>query len=475
MVLFIVTILMITLDMTDHTLAALLGASILLIFLAQIWPVWQPAMVEHFTHEAAIALAAGNMAEYSEYLALASEYATLAGSFNLDTFSFYFTRWIDLGTIIVILSLMVITEIARDSGLFQFIAVKALRLSGGSPRKLLMIFCALTFAMSSVLATTALIVGPLTILACDALEQNPVPFLISNAMCGNVGGITTMISSVPCMLVAGATAYDFAWFVINLFPLGLMLLGVTIFIALQLFRKEFSTPRPQRVRDLMALDAWDMVRDRGVFYRTAILFIGLVIGFVVFGSLGLSWLVALVGCLIFVVFSGVGPNRLFREVEWTALFFFIGLFMVVGGLEEFGVLHAIGEGIAGIVGSNQVLATVMLLWVTGITSGAVDNIPVTATLIPVVSIVGEGLPAGAIGTLYGSLTVGAVLGGALTPIASAANVLTMTVARKEGRPIPYNKMLVTGAVLFFVFLGISTGYMLFRLAMFPLAAPPSFS
>ncbi len=470
---------MITLDMTDHTLAALLGAAVLLIYLAQIWSTWQPLMAEYYTQAAAEALLHGNMAEYAEFSVLASDYSSLAGSFNLDTFSFYFTRWIDLGTIIVILSLMVITEIARDSGLFQFIAVKALRLSGGSPKKLLMIFCALTFAMSSVLATTALIVGPLTILACDALEQNPVPFLISNAMCGNVGGITTMISSVPCMLVAGATAYDFAWFVVNLFPLGLLLLGITIFIVLQLFRKEFSIPRPQRVRDLMTLDAWDMVKDRGVFYRTAILFIGLIIGFVIFGSLGLSWLVALVGCLVFVIFSGVGPSRLFREVEWTALFFFIGLFMVVGGMEEFGVLHAIGEGIAHLVGSNTVLATVMLLWVTGITSGAVDNIPVTATLIPVVGIVAEGLgpelSAATIGTLYGSLTVGAVLGGALTPIASAANVLTMTVARKEGRPIPYNKFLKTGVVLFFVFLGVTTGYMLFRLAMFPLAGPPTFS
>ncbi|MFX1476303.1 MAG: SLC13 family permease [Promethearchaeota archaeon] len=466
LMLFVVVILMITLDMTDHTLAALIGAAILLIYMAQIWPLWQPLMANYY----------GELAlTHPEYEALAADYAALEGAFNLDTFAFYFIRWIDLGTIIVILSLMVITEIARDSGLFQFIAVNALKLSGGSPRKLLMIFCALTFAMSSVLATTALIVGPLTILACDALEQNPTPYLISNAMCGNVGGITTMISSVPCMLVAGATAYDFAWFVINLFPLGLMLLGITIFVGLQLFRKEFSTPRPQRVRDLMQLNAWDMVRDRGVFYRTAVLFIALIIGFVIFGSMGLSWLVALVGCLVFIVFSGVGPERLFREVEWTALFFFIGLFMIVGGMEEFGVLHAIGEGIATVVGSNQVLATVMLLWVTGMTSGAVDNIPVTATLIPVVGIVGEGLPTTAIGTLYGSLVVGAVLGGALTPIASAANVLTMTVAKKEGRPIPYNKFLMTGAVLFFIFLGVTTGYMLFRLAVFPLAAPPTFS
>ena len=105
------------------------------------------------------------------------------------------------------------------------------------------------------------------------------------------------------------------------------------------FRKDFVTPRPERVRDLMTLDAWNMVEDRGVFYRTAILFVALIVGFILFGPSGLTFLVALVGALFFVIFSGIPANRLFREVEWTALFFFIGLFMVVGCMEEFGVLE----------------------------------------------------------------------------------------------------------------------------------------
>jgi Na+/H+ antiporter NhaD/arsenite permease-like protein len=456
--LFVAVILMITLDMTDHTVAALLGASIFLLYLSQIWSYWQPAMIHFWTHEGDITLA-------NEYIA--------AGSvFNLEAFAILFIRWVDLGTIIVILSLMVITEIARDSGLFQYIAIQALKFSGGSPRKLMAIFTALTFLMSTVLATTALIMAPLTIVACDALEQNPTPHLISNAMAGNAGGITTAIASVPAMLVAGATGYDFAWFAINLLPLGLMLLGVTILINLYLNRRSFITPRPQRIRELMEIDAWNMVEDRGVFYRTAILFVALVIGFVIFGAAGYSFMVALIFALIFVIFSGVPANRLFREVEWTALFFFIGLFILVGGMEEFFVLHIIGDGMKALISGNPVFAVISTIWITGVTSGAVDNIPVTATLIPVLRIVAAELPYVITGPIWASLVAGAVLGGALTPIASAANVLTMTVARKEGRSIKYGRFLMTGAILFFLYLGITTLYMIARLFFLPIGPPP---
>ncbi len=455
--LFIAVILMITLDMTDHTVAALLGASIGLIFLWHIWFPWREWII-------------ANPPLYDPELA--AEYLTLPPVFGSEVFSYLFEKFVSLDTLIVILALMVITEVAKDSGLFQFIAVKSLKFSRGSPRRLLVIFCLLSFLMSTVLATTVLIIAPLTILACDALETNPTPFLISEAMVCNVGGITTLISSIPCMLVAGATAYDFLWFVVNLLPLALILLVVTLFISMRIFQKDLKMPREERIERLMLLDEWNMVEDRGVFYRTAILLVGLIVGFIVLGSAGLSWLVALIGALLFIMFSGVQPERLFREVDWAALFFFIGLFLLVGLMEEFGVLFKIGEGLSAIAMGNPLLATVSMVWITGFTSGAIDNIPVTATLIPVVDIVGgtAGME-GAVGTLWASLTVGAVLGGALTPIASAANVLTMSVAEKEKRPISYSEFLKAGVILFFTYLLISTGYMLLRLLFLPIPAP----
>jgi Na+/H+ antiporter NhaD/arsenite permease-like protein len=451
-ILFIAILLLIMMDVIDHTAAALIGATIAIFYMALIWPLWR---------EAVLAVDPGSI------------YSTLPPNFNALVFAYFFNKWVDLPTLILILSMMLITEIAKDSGVFQFIAVRAIKFTRGDTRKLLVILCALSFAMTTVLTqiTTILIMGTLTFLACDALEINPVPFLISIALASNVGGITSLIASVPAMLVAGATLYSFQWFIVNMMPLGLMLLAVMLFVVIRLFNKDLITPRKARVDDLMDLDPWEMVPSRVVFYRTAILLILIIAGFIILGSAGLTFLVALGGALLFVVLSGIKPGQVLKEIEWSALFFFIGLFFLVGLLEEFGVLHAIGHAIQDLTMGNSFLATTLMVWITGITSGFVDNIPVTLTFIPVVGILAAGPLPIPEGSLWGSLLAGAVLGGCLTPIASAANVLVVSIADKEDRPIPQRKFLMTGAILTLLFLLVSTGYMLLRLFIFPIPAP----
>jgi len=446
LVLFVAVILLITTDMLDHTLAALLGGALALAYFSQIWPVWQP-----YTHP------------------------EMPPTFGVDVFAHFFSEWVDLGTIIVILAMMIVTEIIKDSGLFQFIAVKAIKLSRGDPRRLLVILCFISFAMCTVLTqiTTILIVGSLTIVTCDALEVNPTPYLVSEAMVANVGGITTMISSVPSMLIAGAAHYDFTWFVVNLLPLGFILLAVTLVIVLQIFRHDFSKPSEERIQDLLSLDEWTMVQNRSVFYRTVILLIVIIAGFILLGSAGLTWLVAFMGALAFFLFSGIRPGRILREVEWSTILFFIGLFLMVGCMEEFHVLESIGLGLRSMTQGNPLLATVAMLWITGITSGAVDNIPVTLTLIPVVDILGSGPQAVPTGPLWAALTIGAVLGGCLTPIASAANVLAMSIAEKEKRPIPFRRFAAAGVVLTLTYLSLGTLYLLLRLLFLPIPPPPA--
>jgi len=451
-ILFIAILLLIMMDVIDHTAAALIGATIALFYIAIIWPAWREAVI--INHPDA-------------------NYDQLPPIFNAFVFAYFFNKWVDLPTLILILSMMVITEIAKDSGVFQFIAVKAIKFTRGDTRKLLVILCVLSFSMTTVLTqiTTILIMGTLTFLACDALEINPAPFLISIALAANVGGITSMIASVPAMLIAGATLYSFQWFIITMMPLGLLLLVVMLFIMFRLFRKDFITPRPARVNYLMELDPWEMVPNRVVFYRTTILLILIIIGFIVLGSAGLTFLVALGGALLFVVLRGIRPGQVFKEIEWTALFFFIGLFFLVGLMEEFGVLEAIGHGIQVLTLGNPFIATALMIWITGLTSGVIDNIPVALTFIPVVEILATGPLALVEGGLWASLLAGAVLGGCLTPIASAANVLVVSLAEKEERPLPKNKFILTGFILTFIFLLVSTGYMLLRLFVFPIAAP----
>ena len=452
LILFIAIILLIMLDVIDHTAAALIGGILAIFYLALIWPVWREAVI---------------IADPS------SSYQFLPVQFNSTVFAFFFNKWVDLPTLILILSMLVITEVSKDSGVFQFIVIKAIKFSKGDTRKLLIIFCVLSFGMTTILTqiTTMLIMGTLIFLACDALETNPAPYLISVALVTNVGGITSLIASVPAMLIAGATMYTFDWFILNMMPLGLMLLVITIFIVLRLFRKEFIIPRRSRVDDLLELDEWELVPNRFVFYRTAILLIVIIIGFITIGSFGLTFLVALGGALAFVTLSGIRPGEIFKEIEWSVLFFFLGLFFLVGLLEEFRVLETIGHGILVLTGGNAFFATFLMIWISGLTSGFVDNIPVTLTFIPVVQVLATGPPALPAGNLWASLITGAVLGGCLTPIASAANVLAVTIAEKEERPLPKNTFLRTGVILTLVFLLVSTGYLLLRLLVFPIPAP----
>ena len=452
LLLFMAIILLIMLDVMDHTAAALIGGIIAIFYLASIWPAWRAAVIS---------------ADPS------SPYQLLPGHFNTEVFVYFFNKWVDLPTLILILSMLVITEVSKDSGVFQFIVIKAIKFSGGNTRKLLAIFCLLSFGMTTILTqiTTMLIMGTLIFLACDALEINPAPYLISVALVANVGGITSIIASVPAMLIAGSTLYAFEWFIINMMPLGLILLVITLFIVLRLFRKDFIIPRRSRVDDLLEIDEWLLVPNRLVFYRTAILLIVIIIGFITMGSLGLTFLIALGGALAFITLSGVRPSEIFKEIQWSVIFFFMGLFLLVGLLEEFGVLEAIGHGILDLTGGNALLATFLMVWISGLTSGLVDNIPVTLTFIPVVQVLSIGPPALPVGNLWASLLAGTVLGGCLTPIASAANVLAVTIAEKEKRPLPKSTFLRTGVMLTLVFLLVSTGYLLLRILILPIPAP----
>ncbi len=451
-VLFVAIILLIMMDVIDHTAAALIGATIAIFYLAIIWSSWR---------EIIITVDPG------------ANYDLLPPTFNAIVFAYFFNKWVDLPTLILILSMMIITEVTKDSGFFQYIAIKSIKFSRGDTRRLLVIMCGLSFAMTTVLTqiTTMLIMGTLTFLACDALEINPAPFLISIALAANVGGITSLIASVPAMLIAGATLYNFQWFILDIMPLGLLLLAIMLFVVLRLFKKDLIIPKQSRVEDLMELDPWEMVPNRMVFYRTAFLLILIVVGFIVLGSAGLTFLVALGGALLFVVLSGIRPGQILKEIEWSALFFFIGLFFLVGLLEEFRVLDAIGHVLALLTFGSPFIATTLMVWISGLTSGFVDNIPVTLTFIPVVEILTMGPLPIPEGSLWASLLAGAVLGGCLTPIASAANVLAVSIADKEERPLPKRQFLITGVILTLLFLFFSTLYLLFRLSIFPIPAP----
>ncbi len=415
--------------MVKEVIATLLGAVAVLVFMVQIWPFW-----------------AGEFLTYPVFVEL-------------------LVRWVDFRTIIIILAVMVITEPIKDSGLFQYISIKAVKWSRGGPAILLAIFCLLAFMLSAVLTqiATIVLIGSLTMIVCEALDFNPVPYLVSEAIVSNVGAVSTQISGIPNILIAGATGYDFNWFLINLLPFAVILAGVAIVICFIFFRKTLKALHPTQLEHLLEIDEATMIPNRSIFYRTALLLVAIIAGFILFSQY--AYIVAIIGAVAFLLFGG-DTEEILREVEWSSIFFFIGLFIIVGAMEEFGVIDVLAIQIILLTGGNTVTAHVVILWITGLASGIVDNIPITMTLIPVVEgLIVIGIPAG---TLWIALTLGAELGGCLTPISSTANLLAYRTAAKHNRPIPYITFLTIGVLMTFIFLGLSTAYVLFRLFLLPL-------
>ncbi len=360
---------------------------------------------------------------------------------------------------------MLITEPIKDSGLFQYISIKAVKWSKGGPAILLTIFCLLAFLLSTVLTqiATIVLIGSMTMIVCESLDANPMPYLVSEAMVSNAGAVSTQISGIPNILIAGATGYDFNWFLINLLPFSLLLAAVAIIICIFFFRKTLHTLNEKHIQHLMDIEESTMIPNRAIFYRTAFLLVAIIAGFILFSRY--AYIVAIVGAVAFLVLGG-NPDEILKEVEWSSIFFFIGLFIIVGSLEEFGVISALSTQVVLLTQGNPIIAHIAILWITGLASGVVDNIPITMTLIPVVAeLTAIGVPAG---TLWISITLGAELGGCLTPISSTANLLAYRTAAKHNRPIPFMTFLIVGIITTFTFLGLSTVYVLFRLFFLPL-------
>ncbi len=428
-IVFVVVVMLITMDVLNETIAALLGATVILVFMVQIWPIWT-----------------------GEFL-------------TYPVFADLLVHWVDFRTIIIILAVMVITEPVKDSGFFQYVSIKAVKWSRGGPAILLAIFCLLAFLLSAVLTqiATMVLLGSMTMIVCESLDFNPTPYLISEALVSNAGAVSTMISGIPNILIAGATGYDFNWFLVNLLPIAFLLAIVGVVICIGFFRKTLRRPTERQIHQLMDFEEATVIPSRPTFYRTAILLSAMIIGFIVFSQY--AYIIAIIAAVAFLVLGG-HPDEVLKEVEWSSILFFIGLFVIVGAMEEFGVIAALATQVILLTGGNSVSAHLVILWITGLTSGVVDNIPITMALIPVVEgLTAIGIPAG---TLWIALTLGAELGGCLTPISSTANLLAYRTAARHKRPIPYRTFLTIGVIITLVFLGVSTAYVLLRLFFLPI-------
>ncbi|EMT45022.1 ArsB/NhaD family transporter [Anoxybacillus flavithermus] len=382
-----------------------------------------------------------------------------------------YTHHIEWGTITLLIGMMILVSITSKSGFFQYVAVKAAKVAKGSPIHILVILSLLTAVLSAFLdnVTTVLLIVPVTFSITRMLEIDPVPFLISEVLFSNIGGTATMIGDPPNIMIGSANKHlTFNDFLFHLGPVVVVIMVVIIFILYIFYRKKLQA-NAVLIERLMKIDEKQYIKD-AVLLKKSVSVLGLtILGFTLHSVIHVdAAVVAMTGAVILMLI-GVKEHDLeevFASVEWTTIFFFAGLFTLVGGLVDIGLIKSLAEKALEVTGGDIHFASYLILWVSGIASATIDNIPFVATMIPLIQdmAVGMGLSpdAAQIDVLWWSLALGACLGGNGTLIGASANVIVAGIASREGHGFSYFDFLKIGAPLTLVSLLISHAYIFIR-------------
>ena len=369
---------------------------------------------------------------------------------------------IDFNVIFLLAGMMILAGIIRKTGVFGWIAVRAARFAGGDAYRVLVVMSVITAVASALLdnVTTVVLVGPITLFLAARLGLNPMPLIIAEILASNIGGTATLIGDPPNILIASAANIDFATFVLNMGPLAAIVLVVFLVAARWLFRGQLVVD-PEMRDALLALDERQMITDPSLL-RSSLVVLGLtLLGFLLHGPLGHEpATVALTGAVALMVVARENPREVLREVEWPTLFFFIGLFMLIAGVIEIGMIEAIATALTDVSGGVLAGGAFVILWLSALLSGVVDNIPYTATMLPVVEQMSE--PHGGSQALWWALAAGADMGGNLTIIGASANVILASMSEREGHPIGFWTFIKYAAPVTLGSIVISTAYIWLR-------------
>ncbi len=368
---------------------------------------------------------------------------------------------IDWNVIFLLAGMMIIASILSETGLFQWIAVQAVKLGRGNPMAILILLVLITAFGSALLdnVTVVVLIAPVTLFVASSLGVNPLPFLIAEAMASNIGGIATLIGDPPNILIASAADLDFVTFAVNMAPIMLVILVAFCGLCFWLFRQDIDgskKPRP----DVQALDTSELITDPIKLRKSLVVLAGVLVGFLFQGMLDLEpATIAMTGATVLLLWSGSDPHTVLRDVEWTTLFFFIGLFIVVEAVVAVGLIDQIARRAVQLTGGSLPLTSTLILWLSAVISGIVDNIPYTAAMIPIVESVGNTMP---VQPLWWSLTLGADLGGNLTLVGASANIIVASLAERSGHPIEFRQWLRYGIPVTLVALILANIYIALR-------------
>jgi Na+/H+ antiporter NhaD/arsenite permease-like protein len=353
---------------------------------------------------------------------------------------------IDWNVIFLLAGMMIIANIIKETGLFQWIAFQAVRFGKGDPFRVLLILALITAVTSALLdnVTIVVLIAPVTLFVASSLRVSPVPFLIAEILASNIGGMATLVGDPPNILIGSAAHIDFVQFVVNMGPISVLILLIFLVGARFLFQRDLAIIE-QTPANLKRLDANALITDPTLLRKSLIIMFGVIIGFLLHGALHLEpATIALTGATLLLLWSKTDPHHALRDIEWTTLFFFFGLFITVEAVVEVGIIEMVADAALQLTGGNVSLTSIFLIWFSAIASGIIDNIPYTATMIPVVKSLGQAMPTD---PLWWSLALGACLGGNLTVVGAAANVVVVSLAEKSGHPISFRHFFRYGAIV----------------------------
>lgn len=373
--------------------------------------------------------------------------------------------YIDFNTIGLLIGMMVIVSITSQTGLFHYIAVWSAKKVKADPVKLLIVLSLITAFGSAFLdnVTTVLLIVPMTFSITQRLNVNPIPYLLGEVFASNIGGTATLIGDPPNMMIGSKVKeLTFLAFINNLAPVCFLILLVTIGILVLLYRKQLSTSAKLK-EQLLALDEKAEITDSALLKKCLAILWMTILAFFFHPFLRVETaVIALFGAFLLLLWTGEEHLKLaLNKVEWTTLFFFIGLFVIVGGLVETGLISALGKKAVEVTGGNVTNASFLILWLSAIVSAFVDNIPFVSTMIPLVKTMGDAGISN-LEPLWWSLSLGACLGGNGTLVGASANLIVAGLASQQGIKISFGSFLKIGFPLMLVSILISSAYIYLR-------------
>ncbi len=394
--------------------------------------------------------------------------AAVAGAILLIIFHILdvesFASYIDFNTVGILIGMMLFVSVVKTSGLFEYIAIKSAKISNGRPWAIMVMFFIITACLSAFLdnVTTVLLVGPMTIAVTELLKVNPVPYLITQILASNIGGTATLIGDPPNIMIGSSANLSFMDFIANTGVPSLIIAIATLIGFYFIYGRNFYASA-ENMKAVAKLDEKKAIKNKRLMIISIVLMILIVLAFIFHSQIGMeSSTIAIAAAVIILLVSKEDMDEIIASVEWSTIVFFIGLFGVVGGLQETGVIDMAANFLLDVTDGHTTLMLLLILWVSALLSSFLDNIPFVATLIPLILTMGEsGVDVSA---LWWALSLGACLGGNGTLVGASANVVLSGISKKSGYEITFKQYLKIGFPMMIMSIVISTIYLLLKFA-----------